>query len=351
MDANVKQLIRMRDKLFSEWLSSRTSETRSAFVRATQSALRAARDNWMWRLGSGSQGANSLWRFVNSKAKTPLHTASFEVSGKTTSDPQSIANAFAESFKTNFQRARDLFPFRLSACRFGDATGRAPELSELHISVTDVHNLMQATKEGAAAGPDGIPAVLLKRCAAALAPSLAHVFQRSLDTGEQPADWKMASVRPIFLDGDKQNVKNYRPISITSLVGKMLERFVRDNSSEFLEANKVIPPQQHGFRARRSCTTLLAGAIDSWTATLDKLGSSAHIYVMFLDWAKAYFDKVDHKRQEAGVQAAQKRCVRAMAGKRYIGGDLPLLIHVNLCSKNLIFSQYTLCIFLKVLNL
>jgi ribonucleases P/MRP protein subunit RPP40 len=69
---------------------------------------------------------------------------------------------------------------------------------------------------------------------------------------------------------------------------------VRDETSKFLEANNIIPPQQHGFRARRSCTTLLTGAIDGWMAKLDEK-PSARINVVFLDWAKA-FDRVDHQR-------------------------------------------------------
>jgi hypothetical protein len=57
-------------------------------------------------------------------------------------------------------------------------------------------------------------------------------------------------------------MRNYRPVSITSLVGKTLERFVRDRASDFFESSGVIPNKtQHGFRKKRSCITLLTGAI------------------------------------------------------------------------------------------
>jgi hypothetical protein len=86
-----------------------------------------------WRLGSGPDGSNSLWRFINSKVKSTA--ASFDVSGKVRSDPQEVANAFAETFKLNFQRPQNLFP--LMRRKTGvDATSVIPELSELHISVS-----------------------------------------------------------------------------------------------------------------------------------------------------------------------------------------------------------------------
>ena len=69
------------------------------------------------------------------KSKAPLHAASFDVSGKVRSDPQEVANAFAETFKLNFQRPQNLFP--LMRRKTGvDATSVTPELSELHISVS-----------------------------------------------------------------------------------------------------------------------------------------------------------------------------------------------------------------------
>jgi hypothetical protein len=103
-----------------------------------------------------------------------------------------------------------------------------------YLLAAEVPNLLQATKVAD-------PAVLLKRCA------LAHVFKRALDTGDLPADWKTPDVTPIFKVGGKQDVEKYRLTSITSLVGKILERFARVKSSEFREANEEIPPQQHIF--------------------------------------------------------------------------------------------------------
>ncbi|CAB3388510.1 Hypothetical predicted protein [Cloeon dipterum] len=151
-----------------------------------------------------------------------------------------------------------------------------------------------------ATGPDDVPAVLLKRCAKTLCPSLAHIFNLSLRACDLPTDWKCAAVTPIPKDGEKSDLRNNRPISVTSLVGKLLEKHVRNQLAGFLDTNKALPDNQHGFRERRSCTTMLLRTLDSWTAAIDK-NSGGHVHAIFLDWANA-FDKVPHQRLLSKLQ-------------------------------------------------
>jgi hypothetical protein len=102
------------------------------------------------------------------------------------------------------------------------------------------------------------------------------------------------AVTPLYKDGDKADIKNYRPISITSLVGKTLERIIRKQVSACLDNAGVIPANQHGFRTRRSCVALLTGTLESWATTLDER-AGAHVHAAFLDWQKA-LDRVPHAR-------------------------------------------------------
>ncbi|CAB3387418.1 Hypothetical predicted protein [Cloeon dipterum] len=169
-----------------------------------------------------------------------------------------------------------------------------PKLNQWRISVGDVENQLKTLDIKSATGPDGIPAVLLKNCASTLCPSLAHIFQLSILASDLPMDWKNAAVTPVPKEGEKTNFKNYRPISVTSIVGKLLEKHVRNQLAAFLEQTEALPDGQHGFRSRRSCTTMLLRTLDSWTAALDSQ-SGARIHAVFLDWSKA-FDKVPHRR-------------------------------------------------------
>ncbi|CAB3374421.1 Hypothetical predicted protein [Cloeon dipterum] len=297
----LKMLIRIRDHLFSEWKSENENpeEKRQVYLsarRAAQAAIRAARDKWLWHLGLGKVQSKELWRYINSKSRVPFEATSFEIDGATVTSAEIIAEEFSRVFQTNFSNAHS-YPYLRREAR--QATGTTRQLCGLQVFPASVQFLLERMKM-TAPGSDGITAPFLKNCAEALSSSLCHIFRRSLSTGEIPADWKSAIVTPIHKDGPKEDVRNYRPISNTSLVGKVLERIVRDELSNFLEAKNVIPANQHGFRARRSCTTLLTGLLDTWLATLDEK-SGAHVHAILLDFSKA-FDRVPFARLLSKLQ-------------------------------------------------
>eukprot|EP00061_Rhincodon_typus_P002321 g17206.t1 len=77
--------------------------------------------------------------------------------------------------------------------------------------------------------------------------ALVVIFQESLQSGRVPEDWKIANVPPLFKKGVRQKTKGYRPISLTSVVGKILESIVKDEISEYLEVLGKVGQSQHGF--------------------------------------------------------------------------------------------------------
>ena len=103
-----------------------------------------------------------------------------------------------------------------------------------------------------ACGPDLIPARLLKEGATSICASLAHLFQLSLDSGTLPSDWTTANVVPVFKRNDRHQPSNYRPISLTSLVVKVMEKIVHCQIIEALESHKLISSFQFGFRCGHS---------------------------------------------------------------------------------------------------
>ena len=108
-----------------------------------------------------------------------------------------------------------------------------------------------------AAGPDCIPSSLLVNCATELAPVLLLIFSHSLSHGVIPKSWKRAAIIPIYKSGDKTVPSNYRLISLTYVICKVLERIIRKQVFSFLDQKGCLNSTQHGFRPGRSCWMFL----------------------------------------------------------------------------------------------
>lgn len=141
-------------------------------------------------------------------------------------------------------------------------------------------------------GPDGLHPKLLKECAEELALPLSIVFTKSYAEGVVPWDWKSAEITPIFKKGSKNDANNYRPVSLTSIICKIMESIIKDAVLEHVENSHLVSDNQHGFTRRRSCLTNLLETFEAWTRLLD---AGLGIDVIYLDYRKA-FDTVPHRR-------------------------------------------------------
>lgn len=121
---------------------------------------------------------------------------------------------------------------------------------------------------------------------------LTLIFQRSLDTGIVPDDWRHAVISPVFKKGRKSKPSNYRPISLTCIASKLLEHILVSNMMTYFDLYNILSPQQHGFRSKHSCETQLIGFTQEIADNLE-LGQQSDVIIM--DFSKA-FDKVDHHK-------------------------------------------------------
>src|SRR6266536_1931380 len=119
------------------------------------------------------------------------------------------------------------------------------------------------------------------------------MFNKFIEMGWVPIDWKTANVSALYKHkGSKSDAANYRPISLTSHIGKIFERILKEAIVVHLENSKSIKNSQHGFRKNRSCLTNLLEFLDEVSEYIDK---GVPIDVIYLDFQKA-FDKVPHER-------------------------------------------------------
>ena len=170
-------------------------------------------------------------------------------------------------------------------------------LTKSFVTTQKVRRKIRQLKPHSAAGPDGIAPKLLQQCEDELAPVLAMLYRKLLNSGQVPAEWKTASVIPIK-KGKKTAAENYCPVQLTCVSCKLLESIIKDDIMDHLSRNQLIRKSQHGFMKGKSCTTNLLEFLQNNRSNRQKTSTD----VVYLDFAKA-FDKVPTERLLRKVQA------------------------------------------------
>ena len=165
-------------------------------------------------------------------------------------------------------------------------------LQSLCFTPEKVKSKLLKLNKSKSAGPDGFHPRILVECAENLCVPLAIIFNKSIAESDLPESWKEAHVKPIFKKGRRTDPGNYRPISLTSVICKVMESIIRDSIVDHIMENNLFCDNQHGFVPGRSCITQLLCCIEEWSKMLD-LGLPVDI--IYLDFRKA-FDAVPHQR-------------------------------------------------------
>ena len=159
---------------------------------------------------------------------------------------------------------------------------------------------LEKLKTDKSPGTDEIHPKFLKEVKEEVGGILAHIMEQSMKTGEIPQDWRDALIVPIFKKGSRSEAKNYRPVSLTSIVCKVMEKIIKEEMIEHYERYNVINNSQHGFTKGRSCLTNL---LDFFDEMYKKMDEGKPVDIIYLDFAKA-FDKVPHKRLGKKLEAS-----------------------------------------------
>ena len=98
---------------------------------------------------------------------------------------------------------------------------------------------------------------IVKICGESILKPLEIIFKSCIENGQFPNEWKKASVVPVHKKGDKQVLRNYRPVSLLPICGKIFERLIYNNLFEFFIKNDLISSNQSGFKQGDSCISQL----------------------------------------------------------------------------------------------
>ena len=167
-----------------------------------------------------------FWRWLKNIRRSPRTIPDLHPQGQTLSSLAEKVKAFHSYFLSAFtnEDARNVEFLRSEL-----VPGRSTEyIEDMLFSEDEVFKALSLVDPSKACGPDCIPGRLLKEGAPWLFKPLAALFNQSLKSGQLPSDWTSANVTPVHKKGSKHDPKNYRPVSLTSIVLKIMEHLVHE---------------------------------------------------------------------------------------------------------------------------
>ena len=164
-------------------------------------------------------------------------------------------------------------------------------LDTIEITEEEVNDVLENLDPNKASGPDMISNKMVKKVSKVVAKPLCILFNRSLREGIFPDMWKQGNLVPLFKKGDKSIPANYRPVSLLSNLGKVLERIIFKHVFNHLYSNNLLYKYQSGFRPGHSTTFQL---IDIFHHICQSFDAKQYSCMVFCDISKA-FDKVWHR--------------------------------------------------------
>ena len=232
---------------------------------------------------TNTENKKNLFKFIKSQRKDQYGISSIKHQGNTITDPQVKADLINDHFSSVFTKPNNNnIPTK--------GTSPHPNMPKITVTLNGIQKLLNGLETKKATGPDNVPAVLLKLISFEISPVIMSLFQQSLDSGIFPDAFKEANITPIHKKGPKTDVKNYRPISLTSVLGKCLEHIMSSQLMNHFESNGMLVPVQHGFRKHRSTVSQLITTSNDLSYCLNQ---RSQVDGIFLDFTKA-FDRVSH---------------------------------------------------------
>ncbi|KAK4816200.1 hypothetical protein QYF61_012665 [Mycteria americana] len=283
--------LRRKRRVYDLWKKGRASqEDYKGVARLCREKTRRAKAELELSLAAAiKDNKKHFFKYVSSKRRGKENLQPLVDGGGNTvtkdEEKAEVLNAFfASVFISRANCSMGTQPLEL-ADRDGDQNG-APVVIQGEI----VSDLLHHVDIHKSMGPDEIHPRVLKELADVLTKPLSIIYQQSWLTGEVPADWRLANVTPIFKKGWKEDPGNYRPVSLISVPGKLMEQIILSAITRQVENNQEIKPSQNGFRKGRSCLTNLISFYDKVTRLVDE---GEAVDVVYLDFSKA-FDMVSH---------------------------------------------------------
>ena len=295
LDVMLRKKIANKNRLWTRYMETRDKTVlkkyKSVRNKIRNEIRRLQREEQRTVATQCKQNPKVFWKYINSKRKSKigigdLNSADEHGNPVVVSNNMEKAEVLGNFFSSVFTVENELGSF---------GTPHRPYHSPIEqlsfneqVILDKLHNL-KITKSP---GPDGIHPRILYELRYELLEPLNILFQLSYKLGKLPEEWKLGHITAVYKKGNKSDPSNYRPISLTCIICKIMESIIRDHIMKFFFDNSYFSTKQYGFIKGRSTVLQLLKIMDEWTTQLDYGGQ---VDVIYTDFAKA-FDTVPHRR-------------------------------------------------------
>jgi hypothetical protein len=294
MTRKAMRLIKKKYNTYKRFLRTKLGQDYQEYITARNKStneVKRAKRNYERKVATEcKKNPKTFWKYVkeSTKQRTGIGVLTGK-NGQVADTDKKKAETLNEFFASVFTRETlDNVPDLELGSK---ASGRLMK-DNIDFSPEMIEKKLKELNPNKAQGPDEIPARVLKELSKELATPISMIFKSSLEKGEVPRDWKSAEVTAIFKKGNKSDPGNYRPVSLTCILCKVMESCIRDEIVNHFTVNNLYADCQHGFRNKRSCVTQLLQVMEEFSQLIDE---GNPVDVVYLDFKKA-FDSVPHER-------------------------------------------------------
>ena len=203
-------------------------------------------------------------------------------------DPVAIANSFNDYFIYVGKSLANTIVSQIDPLSYIDKSKNC--ITDISVTVNEVKAIVSQLNNSAA-GPDDLPASIMKQVSNEYCIPLTHLINLSVLQVDFPSEMKLAKVLPIYKADNHQLIQNYRPISVLNFFSKVYKRVIYNNLLDFIMENNILYDKQFGFRKGHSTSHAIITLVNKVSKSLDEGKIVGGVY---LDIRKA-FDSISHQ--------------------------------------------------------